>query len=119
MQNSMELYQQLVESIRAECMEELLGRMTGSVAPAKQKSKTKPGPKPGTKAKTPRTAGDLEKLIASIKGYVSKHPGSRTEEISAGLALPTARLQLPMKKMIAGKIMTKKGERRAARYTVK
>lgn len=138
MQSSASLYEQMVEQIRAETRAELAGLLGlgQGVAPTKRKPGPKPGKgkaakgKPGPKAKPAKTvkavaAGkrrsteDIERMIQSIKGYVSRHPDLTTQQIGEGMGLSTKDLSLPMRKMVKDKTLTQKGAKSAAKYRVK
>lgn len=122
MQNSLELYNQLMEQMREEAREELRALIDGG-GPAK---KTRKANKASPKAKAPKAAkatrakpAEIEKLIGSLKAYVSKHPDQTLEEISTGMAVPTAKLKGPAKKLLAEKVFSRKGVARGSRYRIK
>jgi hypothetical protein len=58
----------------------------------------------------------LDALVERLGAFVIKNPGKRIEEIGSELAIPTKELALPVKKLIAAKRITTKGQRRATTY---
>lgn len=58
----------------------------------------------------------LEALVEKLGAFVIKNPGKRIEEIGSELAIATKELALPVKKLIASKRITTKGQRRATTY---
>ncbi len=73
--------------------------------------------KPAQQAR--RSPLELEKLINSVRAHITKHPGQRTVEISKAMGIPTGELKLPIKKLKADKVLSQKGEKSQARYSVK
>jgi len=63
-----------------------------------------------------RTSEELEALAAKLRSYVAKHPGERIEHISEALGIPSKELALPVRKLIADKAISTKGQRRATKY---
>jgi hypothetical protein len=95
------------------------GRPKGStnkptVAPA---SSSGPAIKP-VKAGKRRTAEDVEQMGAALIDYVKANPGSRGEQIAAGLRSDVGTIRLPMKALIAAKKIKTQGERRGMKYFV-
>ena len=58
----------------------------------------------------------LDALVEKLGAFVIKNPGKRIEEIGSELAIATKELALPVKKLIAAKRITTKGQRRATTY---
>jgi hypothetical protein len=58
----------------------------------------------------------LEALVERLGAFVIKNPGKRIEEIGSELAIATKELALPVKKLIAAKRISTKGQRRATTY---
>ena len=126
------LFQQLIDQIEAEVREEFLGRLgVDGAAPRKKtpfvvakppKAKgsltanlTPPKRKKGAKRTQEELAATKKTILAAIK----KTPGSRVEELATTLGLTTADMALPMLQLRDERLITKKGEKRAARYTAK
>jgi hypothetical protein len=63
-----------------------------------------------------RTSDELDALAAKLRGYVVKHPGERIEHISKALGVSSKELALPVRKLIADKAISTKGQRRATKY---
>jgi len=62
---------------------------------------------------------DPEALAALVKaagGYILAHPGQGVEQIGAALKYATAELALPIRKLLAAKVITRKGQKRATKY---
>ncbi len=93
-------------------LEELKGiKQLGAI---KASRKTAPSTK-GAK----RSPEALQALTDDLYRYVSKHPGQRIEQISAGMGVTTKELNLPVKKLIGDKLISTKGQKRATSYTAK
>jgi hypothetical protein len=61
----------------------------------------------------------LQALTDKLGDYIKKNPGMRIEQIGKALGTPTKDLALPVKKLIAGKKISTKGQKRATTYFAK
>jgi hypothetical protein len=61
----------------------------------------------------------LQALTDRLGDYIKKNPGLRIEQIGKALGTPTKDLALPVKKLIAGKKIATKGQKRATTYFAK
>ena len=66
-----------------------------------------------------RTPEELELLTKKLHAYVSKNPGQRIELVGQALGVATKELALPVKKLIGGKKLSTKGQKRATTYFAK
>lgn len=66
-----------------------------------------------------RSAEDFEAITKNIIKVVTASPGIRADQIAAELGTVTKELQLPIKKLLAEKVLTKKGQKRATTYSAK
>jgi hypothetical protein len=71
-------------------------------------------PRGGRGAK--RTAADLEALSEKVASFVKANPGLRIEQINKDLGTTTKDLALPIRKLIAEKMITAKGQKRSTMY---
>jgi hypothetical protein len=71
-------------------------------------------PRGGRGAK--RTAADLESLSAKFASFVKTHPGLRIEQINKELGTTTKDLALPIRKLIAERMISAKGQKRSTTY---
>jgi hypothetical protein len=71
-------------------------------------------PRGGRGAK--RTAEDLEALSAKFAMFVKANPGLRIEQINKELGTTTKDLALPIRKLIADRMITAKGQKRSTMY---
>jgi hypothetical protein len=63
-----------------------------------------------------RTAEDLEALSAKFVSFVKAHPGLRIEQINMELGTTTKDLALPIRKLVAEKAISTKGNKRSTTY---
>jgi hypothetical protein len=89
-------------------------RVTKGATAVKSVGSRKPAPKraPGEK----RPPGELAKLTERLGGYIKAHPGERMEAIGKALGVPTRELNLPVKKLLAGRRIRTEGHKRATEY---
>jgi hypothetical protein len=71
-------------------------------------------PRGGRGAK--RTAADLEALSEKFATFVKANPGLRIEQINKELGTTTKDLALPIRKLIADKMISAKGAKRSTQY---
>jgi hypothetical protein len=70
----------------------------------------------GARAGGKRTAPEIEAQCARILAFVSKHPGQGAEAIAQGLGTSPRGLTLALKRLMANRQITRKGQKRATRY---
>ena len=63
-----------------------------------------------------RPPDEIERLTGRLLDYVKGNPGQRIEQIADGMSTSTKELNLPAKKLIAGKQLRTKGQKRATQY---
>jgi hypothetical protein len=61
----------------------------------------------------------LQALTDKLGDYIKKNPGLRIEQIGKALGTPTKDLALPVKKLVAAKKLSTKGQKRATTYFAK
>lgn len=91
----------------------------GGAAPARavRRKAGRPGRKPGRPTGGgKRTAGDMDAMQDQLLAHVKANPGQRGEQIAAALRSDVGTIRLPMKKLIAARKVTTKGERRGMMY---
>src|ERR1041384_1213294 len=66
-----------------------------------------------------RPPDEIERLTGRLLDYVKGNPGQRIEQIADGMGTSTKELNLPAKKLIAGKQLRTKGQKRATQYFAK
>jgi hypothetical protein len=71
-------------------------------------------PRGGRGAK--RTAEDLEALSEKFAAFVKANPGLRIEQINKELGTTTKDLALPIRKLVADKVISAKGQKRSTTY---
>jgi hypothetical protein len=79
------------------------GKPTKAAAPAAESGKK-------------RSAAQLQNQAKKIVDAVKQQPGIRADQLSAALGVPTRNLALPIKKLLAEKALSKKGQKRATAY---
>jgi hypothetical protein len=63
-----------------------------------------------------RTQADLEELSKKFAAFVKSKPGLRIEQINKELDTTTRDLALPIRKLVADKLITAKGQKRSTTY---
>ncbi|HTQ05098.1 MAG TPA: hypothetical protein VMI54_14640 [Polyangiaceae bacterium] len=63
-----------------------------------------------------RPPDEIVKLTSRLLEYVKGHKGERIEQIAKGMSVSTRELNLPVKKLIAGKSIKTRGQKRATQY---
>jgi hypothetical protein len=63
-----------------------------------------------------RPPDEIERLTGRLLDYVKGNPGQRIEQIADGMGTSTKELNLPAKKLISGKQLKTKGQKRATQY---
>jgi len=71
-------------------------------------------PRGGRGAK--RTPADLEALSEKFAAFVKANPGLRIEQINKELGTTTKDLALPIRKLVADKVISAKGQKRSTTY---
>jgi hypothetical protein len=63
-----------------------------------------------------RPPDEIVKLTGRLLEYVKGHKGERIEQIAKGMGVSTRELNLPVKKLLAGKSIRTRGQKRATQY---
>jgi len=63
-----------------------------------------------------RSAVEMEQLRTRLLRVIDDNPGRRTEQINATLGTTTKDIALPLRQLIAEKLVKTEGERRGTRY---
>ncbi len=112
---------ELARRAALDTLESAFGGKTGRVGAAPAVAVTaSPGvaragrPRGGRGAK--RTAEDLEALSEKFAAFVKANPGLRIEQINKELGTTTKDLALPIRKLIADKEISAKGQKRSTTY---
>jgi hypothetical protein len=63
-----------------------------------------------------RTAADLEAMSEKFASFVKANPGLRIEQINKELGTTTKDLALPIRKLIADRVISAKGQKRSTTY---
>ena len=66
-----------------------------------------------------RPPDEIERLTGKLLDYIKGNPGQRIEQIADGMGTSTKELNLPAKKLIAGKQLRTKGQKSATQYFAK
>ena len=135
---------QLVKASALEAVQEVLGegaggaparratkkRATKKRATKKRATKKRATKKRGTKARASKGTGRrgrprrqseavLARLTKRISQFVSSNPGSRLEEMSKALSIPSKDLKRPVADMMDAKMLRKTGAKRGTKYFAK
>jgi hypothetical protein len=63
-----------------------------------------------------RSSEDVQAMADQVLAYVKSNPGSRLEQISAGMAVPSKDLKLPVAKLLEGALVHTEGRKRGTKY---
>jgi hypothetical protein len=74
--------------------------------------------RPAARADGKRTPEQVQADAERIASYVRANPGSRLEQIAAGLGTGSQELKLPVIKLLAAKTLRKTGQKRGTQYFV-
>jgi len=117
---------ELAELIRESAMETVSAALTGArpsagrggrrAAPAVAARATGRGRAASREKGAKRPPDEIERLTGKLLDYVKGNPGQRIEQIADGMGTSTKELNLPAKKLIGGKQLKTKGQKRATQY---
>ncbi len=112
--------EELTAMIRASALDlvnEALGE--GGSRPGRRSAGRRPAA-PAPSARRVKGAKRDPKMLAALTDrlgdYIKKKPGQRIEQIGKALGTPTKDLALPVKKLLAAKKISTKGQKRATTY---
>lgn len=112
---------ELTALVRASSLELVREALANGAAPARRV--VRPRSNAGATLRTAargrgekRSSEEIEALADRFSVFVAKNPGKRIEEIARVLGTRTKELVLPVRKLIEGKQIGTKGERRATKY---
>jgi hypothetical protein len=106
----------LIRSSAVEVVEEALGGKATRGGGGRGRARSAPrasGRRPKGAKRDPKL---LESLTEKLGAFIKKNPGLRIEQIGKALGAATKDLALPVKKLIAAKRVSTKGQRRATTY---
>jgi hypothetical protein len=103
-----------VADITAMARQAALDTLSGALGSRNGRPATAPRARGGRGGKRP--PGELAKVQKELASFISSKPGSRMEQIGKALGYKTSQLVLPMKKLIKGKQVKTKGQKRSRQY---
>jgi len=123
----------LVQQAAVESISSTLGALAGSAGRGRAISRQSAGrrptalitasaPAPGRAAHgkrgkgEKRPAGEIEATMKKVGDFIAKNPGLRIEQINQALGTTTKDLALPLRKLIANKVVKTQGEKRSTKY---
>jgi len=111
--------QDMTELVRQAALESVSAAL--GTSPAAGSASRGRGPKRSsagfaTKQGGKRTARELEQQGTALVSLIRQTPGIRADQLAKALGVMTRDLALPIKKLLAGKTISKKGQKRATAY---
>lgn len=123
MQDSLQIYRQLVAKIREEITREVFQTLRGVprvISARRPVARVSPAPAvPPLPSSGRRSKADMAKTVEAVRAYVARHPGQSKPEIAKGLGVAIDQLHTPLDKLKASKVVVMKGTRKQARYSIK
>jgi hypothetical protein len=107
--------------VRAAALE-AVGTALGAPTSSERRPRPAAAPRVARSTVGPRAVGgkrdpkEIARTVDRLRAHIAAHPGHGVEEIDKALALSTAQLALPVKKLLGAKAITRKGVKRATRY---
>lgn len=107
---------ELVRQAALERVSEALG--TGAPAPSGRGRRAPASEKKAAKrAKGQKRApAEMERLLKTIASTIASQPGIRADQLAQEIGISTRDTSLPIKKLLADKVIAKKGQKRATQY---
>lgn len=108
---------QLTDVFRRESLDQLTRALGGGSNGASKSNgnghaRTAVTGKPGQK-RDPKVLADT---VREVGEYIHAHPGQGVEQIKVALNRTTTELALPIQKLLAEKVISRKGQKRATKY---
>jgi hypothetical protein len=111
--------QEMTELVRQAALESVSAALgTPGAGPAKGKSAKRASAGFVAKRGGKRTAQELEQQGSALVTMIRQTPGIRADQLAKAMGVMTRDLALPIKKLLADKAITKKGQKRATAYFV-
>ena len=112
--------QEMTELVRQAALESVSAALGTPAAGQRSRGATAKRPAAGFVAKSggKRTARELEQQGTALVTMIRQTPGIRADQLAKAMGVMTRDLALPIKKLLADKAITKKGQKRATAYFV-
>ena len=110
---------ELTELVREEAMNRVSEAFGGQRAAARGRRAGRPAAPAAARGRRKgqkRSPKELDRLVGDVRGYVNKKPGQGVEQMARDLGVNSRDLVLPIKKLIAGKEIRTRGQKRATKY---
>ncbi len=113
----MDVFSLVIDRLAEALAEKLNGaaRFSGATSPASSSGRAAQRSSSRRKGEK-RSAALLDQTTAQLLGHIKSNPGQRIEQISADLGLSTQELKLPTQKLLAGRKVKTRGQRRGTKY---
>lgn len=118
--------EELSELVRQVALEQITDALGGNAAPAAapraRRATSAAAGKTTSAAAARRSKGqkrapeEMDRLLRSIQTCIQGTPGIRADQIAQEIGVTTRDTNLPIKKLLANKAITKKGQKRATQY---